>query len=166
MHYIRALREQAGLTQAQVIDGYGGKMTVPLFSLIERGIVPAPPELEQYVLDAIARQRGQNLEGHCKGSTRYINAEKYILPHIGIGRENATRRIFLRMQTRMSDRAMREGIALLREEYPILNFQDGQGYYLSYDKKELLQYRNQEMHRIKSAFAALQGVDKALEKSR
>lgn len=164
MHYIRALREQAGLTQAQVINGYNGKMTIPLFSMIEHGIVPAPPELEQYALDMIARQRVQiDLSVYHKENTRFINAEKHILPHIGTGRENATRRIFLRSMSGMKDRAMRDGIALLREEYPILNFQDGRGYYLSYDPVELMQYRNQEMHRIQSAFAALRGIDKVLE---
>lgn len=164
MHYIRALREQAGLTQAQVIRGYSGKMTIPLFSMIEHGIVPAPPELEQYALDMIARQRVQiDLSGYHKENTRFINAEKHILPHIGTGRENATRRIFLRSMSGMKDRVMRNGIALLREEYPILNFQDGRGYYLSYDPAELMQYRNQEMHRIQSAFAALRGIDKVLE---
>ena len=152
------------MTQAQVIDGYSGVMTVPLFSMIERGIVPAPPELEKYALDAIARQRVQiDLRSYCKDNTRFINAEKYILPHIGTGRENAVRRIFLRSMSGMKDRAMRDGIALLREEYPIINFQDGKGYYLSYDKNELMRYRNQEMHRIQSAFAALRGIDKILE---
>lgn len=167
MHYIRALREQAGLTQAQMINGYGGRITIPIFSLIERGIVPAPPELERYALDVIAKKRAQmDLARYYKKNIRFINAEEHILPHIGTGRENAVRRIFLRAATGLNDRAMRDGIALLREEYPILNFQDGRGYYLSDNPKELMQYRNQEIHRIQSAFAALRGVDKALEKHR
>lgn len=164
MHYIRALREQAGLTQAQVISGYSGKMTIPLFSMIEHGIVPAPPGLEEHALDMIARRRVQiDLSSYHRENTKFINAEKCILPYIGTGRENAARRISLRSMSGMKDRAMREGIALLREEYPILNFQDGRGYYLSYDPAELMRYRNQEMHRIQSAFAALRGIDKALE---
>lgn len=163
MHYIRALREQAGLTQAQVIDGYRGVMNVPLFSMIEHGIVPAPLELEEHVLSVLAKEKVQiDLEAEYRENTKFINAEKCLLPYIGTGRENATRRIFLRSMSGMKDRVMRNSIALLREKYPILNFQNGEGYYLSYDPAELAQYRNQEMHRIQNIYRALGGVNRIL----
>ena len=149
MHDIKGLKEQDVLAQA----------------LDEQNAIIALLELEQSVLRALASKRAP-LTDDRKASTRFINAEKQILPYIGTGRENAAQRMLLRQMAGVNDRAMREGIALLREKYPILNLQDGQGYYLSYDPKELMRYRSQEMSRIRSAFAALQGVDKALEDSK
>lgn len=161
--------EQAGLAQAQTQALYerDAKIIVLLLCLIEQGTAPALLELERYVLEEIARERSRrDVEDYRKENTRFINAEKHILPYIGTGRENAAQRIFLQRTAGVNDRAMREGIALLRKEYPILNLQDGQGYYLSYDPRELMRYRNQEMSRIRSAFSALRGVDKALEDRR
>lgn len=161
--------EQAGLAQVQTQALYerDAKIIVLLLCLIEQGTAPALLELERYVLEEIARERSRrDVEDYRKENTRFINAEKHILPYIGTGRENAAQRIFLQRTAGVNDRAMREGIALLRKEYPILNLQDGQGYYLSYDPRELMRYRNQEMSRIRSAFSALRGVDKALEDRR
>lgn len=161
MHDITTRKEEAELTQA--LNERDAKIIILLFCLIEQGTAPALRELERYVLEAIAREKPQkDAEGYCKENSRFINAEKQILPYIGTGRENAAQRAFLQRIAGVNDRAMREAIALLRKEYPILNLQDGQGYYLSYDSRELMRYKNQEMNRIRSAFAALRGVDKAL----
>lgn len=164
MRDIKTREKQADLAQEQKRNERDAKIILLLFCLIEQGSAPALPELERYVLETIAKERAQkNGEDYRKENTRFIRAETQILPHIGTGRKNAAQRVFLQQMAGVNDRALREGIALLRKEYPILNLQDGQGYYLSYDARELMRYKNQEMSRIRSAFAALQGVDKALE---
>lgn len=97
---------------------------------------------------------------------RLTDAEQWILPFIGVGQKNAAQREYLSAISGLDDRTMRQGIELLRQEYPIVNLQNGAGYYLSYDKRELRRYHAQEMSRIKSKIAALRGVRKALEAGR
>lgn len=70
-----------------------------------------------------------------------------ILEYIPYGRENAIKRRTLRELLGVSDRIMRDLIADARKETPIVNMQDGTGYYRPKDKKELECYIYQEKAR-------------------
>ena len=70
-----------------------------------------------------------------------------ILDYIGKGRENAVTRSQLVSRTGLPDRKVREMIEQARREgAPILNLQDGRGYYLS-DELEDLRRQYKSNHR-------------------
>lgn len=67
---------------------------------------------------------------------------------LGRGRENAKKRRQLSQDLGMSDRRMRKLIELAQQEgYPVINFQDGAGYSLAADDRELVRYQRQEIAR-------------------
>ena len=70
-----------------------------------------------------------------------------ILEYIPFGRENAVTRSYLRDVTGLPDRDMRRCIESARKEVPIINLQDGRGYYRPNDKEELTRYILQEQAR-------------------
>ena len=72
-----------------------------------------------------------------------------ILEYIPYGRENAIKRKTLRDLTGLSDRDMRRAIELARQETPIINLQDGRGYYRPDDRDDLQRYVLQEQARAK-----------------
>ena len=67
-----------------------------------------------------------------------------VLEYIPFGKENAIKRSTLRDLLGVTDRDMRVLIAEARKEVPIINLQDGSGYYRPTDKEELYQYIMQE----------------------
>lgn len=83
-----------------------------------------------------------------------------IIDLIPFGKENAIRRGTLVMLTGMNDRAVREAIAKARRDTPILNMQDGSGYYrpTEDDVEELRHFVSQEERRAKSIFYALRSA--------
>ena len=65
--------------------------------------------------------------------------------------------------TGMPERAVRQEIAKLRRDYPIINLQDGRGYRLTYDDVEALRkFKKQEEARAKYIFWRTKGVNDAL----
>ena len=72
-----------------------------------------------------------------------------ILEYIPFGRDNAIKRKNLRDLTGLSDRDMRRAIELARKETPIINLQDGRGYYRPDDRDDLQRYVLQEQARAK-----------------
>jgi len=70
-----------------------------------------------------------------------------ILEFIPYGRGNAIKRKTLRDLIGCTDREMRNYIAIARKETPIINLQDGSGYYQPKDKDELERYIMQEKAR-------------------
>ena len=72
-----------------------------------------------------------------------------ILEYIPYGRKNAIKRKTLRDLTGLSDRDMRRAIELARQETPIINLQDGRGYYRPDDRDDLQRYVLQEQARAK-----------------
>lgn len=70
-----------------------------------------------------------------------------ILEFIPYGRENAIKRKTLRDLIGCTDREMRNYIAQVRKETPVINLQDGSGYYRPKDKDELQRYIMQEKAR-------------------
>lgn len=70
-----------------------------------------------------------------------------VLEFIPYGRENAIKRTTLRDLLGVTDREMRNAIAQARKETPIINLQDGKGYYRPKDKQELSHYIFQEKAR-------------------
>lgn len=89
-----------------------------------------------------------------------------IIDYIPYGKENAIRRSSLVMLTGMNDRAVRSAISKARRETPILNMQDGSGYYrpTQNDVDELKHFVSQEESRAKSIFFSLKAARKAVKR--
>ena len=78
-----------------------------------------------------------------------------ITQFIPVGHQNAVTRQMLCMLTGMSDRQVRDMIADARRDTPILNVQNGFGYYIPdindpADMIDLKRFVDQETHRLKS----------------
>lgn len=84
-----------------------------------------------------------------------------IAEYISIGHDNAVTLIDLKRATGIKDsRVIREMISQARHTYPILNMQDGKGYFLPIPGEEdhlVRAYLKQEQHRAKSIFWSLHG---------
>lgn len=90
-----------------------------------------------------------------------------ILDFIPIGSKNARRRKHLRSITGLSDRLLRDAIHKARRKIPILNMQDGRGYFIpdmndKYDRWLLVKYVRQEERRLKSIGWSLMAARKTL----
>lgn len=72
-----------------------------------------------------------------------------ILEFIPYGRKNAIKRHTLSELTGLSDRDTRRLIEQARQETPIINLSDGNGYYRPDDKDDLEKYILQEQARAK-----------------
>lgn len=72
-----------------------------------------------------------------------------IINYIGVGQANAVKRRDLQLVTGLTDRALRETIAyeVNKNKNPVLNKQDGSGYYLSSDADEIDKVGWQEIRR-------------------
>lgn len=91
-----------------------------------------------------------------------------ILDYIKIGRENAITRSEFSKQIGISDRQVRDLIHYARRDTPILNMQDGKGYFIpDMDNEEevllLEAYVKQENARLKSIGWSLLSARKALK---
>ena len=90
-----------------------------------------------------------------------------ILGFIGVGQVNATKRDVLQMMTSLSDRALRETIAYeVSRGIPIVNRQDGAGYYISDNPDEIDRIAKQEMSRGKNSLKHGRALLKAANKIR
>lgn len=90
---------------------------------------------------------------------------KEIISFIPFGHENGIGRNELRIMTGLSDRKTRKMIEdESTEEHPILNLQDGRGYFRPTSKDELLTkiYRNQEHKRAVSILQKVSKIDRYL----
>lgn len=89
-----------------------------------------------------------------------------IAEFIPIGKENAISRSQLVKLTGLSDRIIRDMIALERRNTAILNLQNGAGYYIpsESDRADIERYVRQEEARAKSIFWSLRGAKTALRK--
>lgn len=91
-----------------------------------------------------------------------------IIDYIPFGHENAISRRELAQLTGLNDRHMRECIMQERRHTPILNMQDGSGYFRpdmndSGDVALLRAYKKQEESRAKAIMWALKATRKALK---
>ncbi len=164
MRDLRALRKQAGLQVKDILATYSDKrMDKYLYSKIERGIIAPTPELENHVV-SMCEAAIEQIQGKVDTNTEtsVATAEKTVLPYIAVGRENAITRGKLAGITGLSDRNLREQIGQLRRKYPIVNRQDGSGYYISNDPGELKRYLEQETARAKSIFWSMRGAREKL----
>lgn len=89
-----------------------------------------------------------------------------IVDYIPYGKENAIRRGSLVLITGMSDRSVREAISRARRNTPILNMQDGSGYYrpTKDDVGELKHFVSQEESRAKAIFYSLRSARQAVKR--
>ena len=87
-----------------------------------------------------------------------------IIDYIPIGRENAISRRMLCNITGLPDRQMRKEIERTRQQYAILNSQDGSGYYQpSAEEKPLVErWIRQERHRSQQIGNSTLGAEKWL----
>lgn len=82
---------------------------------------------------------------------------------IPIGRTNAIRRAALCQRCGMGDRKMRDEIKQLRDKgIPVLNNQDGSGYYISNDPDEIRRWQRQEMARATKTLRTVRNIEKYL----
>ena len=91
-----------------------------------------------------------------------------IVDYIPTGRKNAITRKELCRITGLSDRQAREHIAQARRNTPIINLQDGDGYFIpnpsdSADMNLLKRYVRQEEARLKSIGWSLKAARKTLK---
>lgn len=89
-----------------------------------------------------------------------------VTDYIGIGHENSITREDLCKLTNLTDREVRECISVARRNVPILNLQDGCGYFVP-TKKEvayLRKYIRQETKRAKSIFWSMRAARRELKK--
>ena len=87
-----------------------------------------------------------------------------IMEFIPTGKENAITRRELVDRVNLSDREVRKLIASARKKFPILNLQNGEGYYLPTKEIEVREFLNQEMLRAKSILEGLEGCRNWLAK--
>ena len=91
-----------------------------------------------------------------------------ILDFIPTGSRNAISRKYLNAVLRLSDRKIREMIHFARRKIPILNLQDGNGYFIPDMNSEndinlLVQFVRQEESRLKSIAWALREARRTLK---
>ena len=102
------------------------------------------------------RNMGKQIEGQMELEEylRKINRENFnVLDYIPTGSANAVERAILRFRTGLRDRQMRKLIHFARREIPILNMQDGKGYFIpdmnsEKDIRLLVRYVLQEESRL------------------
>lgn len=89
----------------------------------------------------------------------------HIEEYIPFGKENAISRKDLAALTGLGDRTMRRKIARARRNHPILNLQDGEGYYRPTiaEYLEAKAFYKQEEHRAKMIFWSIFGLRKWLK---
>ncbi len=83
-----------------------------------------------------------------------------IAEYIPYGKENAVTRSYLSHITDLSDREVRREIAKARRDTPILNMQDGSGYYrpTSDEYTDVKIFYQQESSRARSIFWSMKGL--------
>lgn len=88
-----------------------------------------------------------------------------LIDDIPIGRKNAVRRKTLSMRLNLTDSELRKEIKKLRQEYVILNLQDGNGYFRpsEEDTEYVKKFKEQEEKRAKSIFWTLKPVREFLK---
>lgn len=91
-----------------------------------------------------------------------MNIEDYI-PY---GKDKAVTRQELSIITGLNDRQLRKCISVARREHPILNLQNGKGYYMPTVGAwlEAEEFLKQETKRARSIFWGLRGTRKWLKK--
>lgn len=112
----------------------------------------------------------ENMEGQIELLDYLKSLEKKgfdILDYIPTGHENAVTRAYLCSATGLDDRTVRYAISQARREMPILNMQDGSGYFipdmnLAEERSLLKRYVQQETSRGKQIFWSLMGARKTL----
>ncbi len=89
-----------------------------------------------------------------------------IVDYIPYGKENAIQRDALVLLTGVKDRTVRKAISKARRTTPILNMQEGNGYYrpTKDDAMELRRYVAQEERRAKSIFFSLRAARQAVKR--
>lgn len=112
----------------------------------------------------------ENMEGQIEllDYLKFLEEKGFdILDYIPTGHENAVTRAYLCSATGLDDRTVRYAISQARREMPILNMQDGSGYFipdmnLAEERSLLKRYVQQETSRGKQIFWSLMGARKTL----
>ena len=86
-----------------------------------------------------------------------------LLEFIPFGSKNAIKREELVRLSGMSDREMRRCIEELRKETPIVNLQNGRGYFRPETEEELVHYVTQEKARAMTILRNLKAAKKQLQ---
>ena len=86
-----------------------------------------------------------------------------VLNRLRFGKEYAIDRKALCAETGAGDRSIREAIETLRQDYIILNDQDGKGYYRPDKADDVRRYYRQEMARVYSMLRRMKPVRRYLK---
>ena len=85
--------------------------------------------------------------------------ERMVLLAIPFSREGGVRRKTLAVRLGIPDRSLRDIIESLQNAgWPIVNFQDGEGYFLAETAEEVARYKNQERSRARNITAKARGI--------
>lgn len=161
---LRRLRTGAGLSYRDVLADYPDKrMDKPLYSKVENGVVMPTGDLVAHILAACCAVGYLGTKETREGDSAVATAAERILPLLGSSREEGITRGELSAVTGLCDRTVREGIALLRLKYPVVNFQDGNGYYICRDRVELRRFERQEVNRAVNILDGLTAVQRELK---
>ncbi|HBS60922.1 MAG TPA: hypothetical protein DEA44_16870 [Firmicutes bacterium] len=161
---LKTCRKEAGLTVKQVLQDYPDKrLDKHLYSKIESGIVPAPDKLKKHVLTLCMRSGSQIPTEEDRRGDRSVATPEMLLQYIPTDSKNGITRQELVEITGVSDRIVRQRIEVLRRDYPIINHQNGRGYFVSHDPAELRSYYKQERNRALSILYRLKPIRKILK---
>ena len=90
--------------------------------------------------------------------------DKYVLlNHIGRGVDNSITKDLLMLRTGLSGRTVRRMIAELRHEYPIINLQDGDGYFIAERNAFIVAQQRLDMARATKLLERAKEYDKFIK---
>lgn len=85
--------------------------------------------------------------------------ERRVLMAIPFAKDGAVRRRTLETRLGISERSIREYIeGLQKQGWPIVNFQDGEGYFFAETAEEVARYKKQERSRARNITAKARGI--------
>lgn len=81
-----------------------------------------------------------------------------VLGHLHKGQDNAVKHDVLKSLTGLKDRQLRLALEQARQDFCVINMQDGKGYYLPDNKEDAKKYYKQEYNRAMSILKRLNGT--------
>lgn len=159
---IKQRRIDAGMTQAETVKALidmGIECDASLLSRIENGVTEKAEIIEIALNDIYASKTTKEIEKCAEIDSGDLQVDK-LLSLIPSGRSNAISRRSLVELMGISDRQVRKLIKDARRYTPILNLQNGKGYFIPTEKEKPLvdKWLKQETARAKTTFWAMRGA--------
>lgn len=159
---IKQRRLEAGLTQAETVKALinmGIECDVSLLSRIENGVTEKAEIIESALNDIYASKTTRAKETATETNSGDLQVDK-LLSLIPSGRSNAISRKKLVELMGIPDRSVRLLIKAARRRTPIINLQNGKGYFIPTEEEKPLvdKWLKQETARAKTTFWAMRGA--------